>query len=426
MPAHTTYGYDLELCLGIGRQQDAGRWDEARWGAVVWDQPDTSFGDWVDVTCSVPGTADFAAGSGYTAGVVVQWEAATCTFQLLGAEWDPWNGPWAGQLGAQTPVRWRWKRSADPDWLPLFWGAVQIGGYQWDPRTLTASVACTDPTADLAVFTGDARPFVGSGETASARISRILDIARWPTAARDITAGGVKLVPTDLEGEALGQLQDVADTDLALMWVRRDGRFAYRPQGKVNPGPIIGRIVVCPDEVADLQAIDMSRAEFEPVTNIAAVRGGVQPGTPPDGEDFVPPYVTVEDAGSVARFRGRQGKFDLEHDTALRPDWSGLVAQLVVAAQAWPSMAPAQAVLGLASGDERVPAVLFSLEPDNAFEVVDTGGRTWLCEASGWEFTVGFNSCGGTLYLADVTNMTGGQWDSAGWDQDRWGLGQVS
>ena len=236
----------------------------------------------------------------------------------------------------------------------------------------------------------------------------------------------MKLTATDLSGEALGQLQEVADTDLALMWIRRDGRFAFRPEGRVNPGPLQGRLVVCPTELEDLQVIDMSRAEFEPVTNIAAVRGGIVPGVPPDGDDFTPPYVTVEDAGSVARFHGRQGKYDLLHDTAVRPDWSQIVAQMIVASQAWPSMAPAEAVLGLASGDPSVPAVLFTLEPDIAFEVVDTGGRTWICAVSGWDMTVGFDSCGGTLYLADVTNLTGGQWDSAGWDRDRWGLGQVS
>lgn len=426
MPAHTAYGYDLELCLGIGRQDQAGRWDVDRWDLIVWDQPDTELGDWVDVTCSVPGGAQFNAGSNESNGVVVQWEAATCSFDLLGAQWDPWGGPYAGVLGPQTWVRWRWRVTGDADWEPLFYGAVQDGGYQWDPRTSTASLACTDRTADLAGYNGQAQAFTGAGELAAARIGRILDMARWPAADRDIGPGGVALVATDLSGTALEQVQAVADTDVALMWVRRDGRFAYRPQGRANPATPSGRLVVCVTDPDDVQVIDISRADFTPVTNVAAVRGGTVPAAGADSEDYVPPYVTVTDERSIARYRARQTTSDLLHDTAARPDWSGVVARLIVMSQSWPSMAPHEVVLGLASQDARVPLVLFTLEPDTAFEVVDPGGKTWTCEVSGWDITLSYASCGGILYLNDVTSMTGGLWDDAGWDIDRWGLGQVS
>lgn len=644
MPASTLYGYDLECCLGIGRQAQAGRWDDpaARWDATVWDQPDTTLGDWVDVTCHIPDTVRFEAGSDASIGVVVQWEAATCAFQLAGDTWDPWTGPYAGVVGPQTPVRWRWRESSlvpgppgpvdgvnlatnpafesgtlaggwfsnnpalyplavdtaapiggttsamctraanpadgaaasiaagsgvgarfpctagtpitaavdfraergprkaemyfqyfnaagtslgvggrgftitntvagqtyrvsrtdtpvasaafcslvvnvytmsglatagervwfdnlrvggsatdtayfdgdTPDtptrsyewtgtpkastsqtrpgsmaarpWEPLFWGAVQDGGWQWDARQLVASVACTDPTADLAAFTGDARPWHGAGDTAAARVGRILDMTRWPASARDITPGGVPLVATELAGEALGQLQEVADTDLALMWVRRDGRLAYRPQGRVNPGTPGGRLVVCVEDPDDLAVVDLGGADFSPLANSAAVRGGTVPATVDGTEDYVPPYVVAVDEGSISRFRARQAKLDLLHDTAARPDWSGLVASMIVAGQAWPSMAPHDATLGIVSGDLRVPGVLFSLEPDTTFHVVDTGGRVWVCSVAGWDVDVSFWDCSGVLHLSDITATTGGMWDAARWDYERWGLGEVS
>jgi hypothetical protein len=583
MPAHTAYGYDLELALGIGRQELAGRWDSGRWGQSVWVEPDTALGDWVDVTCDVPGEAQFRAGSDESAGVVVAWEAATCDFNLDGPDWDPWTGPYAGIIGPGTPVRWRWRRSGpfpppnlctfntsfeDPytgaaagsavitretvwaadgvysikvtpagstssaayptgagdaagtslarlgmvkggtytvsatirvtaaqtgtlhayarsismitrapggaltafaqspqapnvpgvyrlkvtftvpttgiedmtlrlyngstaaadlvwwdalavqagttdgvwptGWEPLFTGSVADGGWQWDPRTATAAVACTDPTAELAGYQSEPGPYVGAGDTASARVTRILDAASWPANLRQIVAGGVRLVVTDLGGTALEQLQAVADTDLGLLWVRRDGRVAYRPQGRANPGPTVGRLVVCPDQLGDLQVVDLSGANFAPLANSAAVRGGTVPAPTDDVEDFVPPYVVTTDEGSIARFRTRQLKLDLLHDTATEPSWSATVGQLIVTGQAWPSMAPREALLGLVSEDDRVPGVLWSLEPDSTFEVVDTGGRIWICDVAGWDVTVSWDGCSGTLYLNDITAITGG------------------
>ena len=424
MPAHLAYGYDLELALGIGRGTVTGRWDDpgARWDVTAWDDPDTSLGDWVDVTCDVPGMVSFAAGSEASVGATVQWEAATCAFSLDGPRWDPWNGPYAGVVGPATPVRWRWRLTGATDWEPLFTGFVQDSGWQWDPRTLTAAVACTDATATLAAYDATAVPFVGAGELAAARVDRILNLASWPADQRDITPGGVALVSTNLDGKVLEQLQLVADTDLALMWIRRDGRLAYRPQGRVNPGPAGGRLVVCPDDPDDVQLVDLEGADTFALVNVAAVRGG-----PVNGDDATaPPYTAVDDGASIGRFGARKVTLDLVHDATARPDWSQIVAQIVVQSQAWPSMAPRQATLGIVSGDPRVPSLLWGLEPDTTFHVVDTGGRVWVCAVAGWDVDVSFTDCSGVLQLSDITAVTGGMWDAARWDSDRWGLGMVA
>jgi len=423
MPATTAYGVDLILELGVGRQGGAGRWDTATWDATYWSQTDTALGDWVEASCDVRDTFTLSAGTSDREGLVTRWEAASTAFTLDGPEWDPWNGPWAGILGPQVAVRWRWRPTGTTDWLPLFFGAVTDGGWDWDPGTETAKVTAQDGTADLVGFDPVKQAPVGAGDTGAARVARVLDNARWPANRRDITPGGVPMVATELEQTAWAELLHVSDTDLALLWMRRDGRLSYRPQGRGGAGTVTaGILTACPlpDHPEAVQVVDMEGSEPSPVANIVAVRGG----TPPGGVD--PPYVTVTDETSVSRFRPHMTGFDLLHDATARPDWSGLVATVMVGASAWPSMAPRQLTVGLVSGDgAKIPGTLFSLELDQSFQVVDTGGRSWLAQVAGWDVVAGWDTCGGTLHIADVTRWMGSPWDTGQWDTARWGLGKI-
>jgi hypothetical protein len=418
MVASTAYGYDLELALGIGRQAGAGVWDAGTWDTAVWAQPDTVLGDWVDVTCDVVDPFTLAAGTSEADGIATRWESASCAFTLHGDQWDPWGGPYADLLGPELPVRWRWKPTTSGTWSPLFLGRTIDAGWDWDPRTASADVVASDATADLATFVGVKQAPAGAGETAAARVTRWLDYARWPADRRDVTAGGVALVATDMAGKAWEKLLAVADTDVALLFVDRAGALVYRPNGrtKVTSVPVV--LVACPDPTYPdaVQVVDMGRAEPVPVVNMVSVRGG----TPPDGDD--PPYATVTDEGSVTRYRAHRAGYDLEHDTATYPDWSQTVAQLVVTSRAWPSAAPHTLTLGLVSGDARVPAVLFGLDPGQAFKVVDPGGRVWTTQVAGWDIQIGWDTCGGQLFVTDVTTWAGAWWDTALWDSARWTL----
>lgn len=260
MTAVCEWGGMIEVALGIARVFPEGEWDVSSWDAAEWSETDTSLGDWMDVTCDTLDGIRLAAGSSNVEGVVTRWEAATATLSLYGADYDPRIGQWADVLGPATPVRIRWRaldlardvalpRTEDP-WHVVFLGSVADGGYRWDPTTMTATLQCTDRTVDLATFETPAlAPPVGGGDTAAGRITRLADAARWPAGERDITTGGVTLQQTDLAGMAWEQMLAVADCDLALLWTRRDGFLAYRPQGRLAQGvPVNARLVACPDD----------------------------------------------------------------------------------------------------------------------------------------------------------------------------------
>ena len=428
MTATTLYGIELEVALGIGNQANVARWDQGMWDRNVWGQTDTDLGDWVDVTCHVIDGLGLKAGSNETDGVTLHWEAATCTFTLLGETYDPWNGPYAGLLGPWTPVRVRWRQTGAPDWQVAFLGAVQDGGYSWEPAPPSglsqAHLLAADSTSLLARFKSVQQTYQGSGETASARVTRVLDAARWDADLRDVVAGGVTLLPTDMADEAWTHLLAVADTDLALLWVRRDGRLAYRPQGRVGEGvDIQPRLAVCPQTPDDIQVATMGRAPDAILRNwvdVSHAKDGTLDSAAPN-----PPVVTVVDEGSVARYYPhRYARTDLLHNT---DSWSSVVAQALLMVGAWPTGAPAEVVLASQMGDIRAAVMLLSVEPNMAFDVVDPDQRVWRMACTGWDVEVRYATITGTLTIADETRWVGSKWDdTSGWDHSRFGLGMVA
>lgn len=601
----TDYGVDLRVQLGIGRQSGSGRWDNAsaRWDAIVWGEADTSLGDWVDVTCETADPFTLTAGASDADGVVTRWEAATCALRLLGAQWDPWAGPWAGIVGPSVAVRVSWRPAGDPTWLPAFTGSVAADGWDYIPGTRPyANVHATDSTQNLAAFDPPERSPIGTGDTASQRVNRILDVAAWPANLRDVTTGGVHLKSSTMAEALWTQLLAVADTDLALMWIRRDGRLAYRPQGRVGVGiELTGRLVICPPNpldrltltnlienpapaslfgwsvnrpdahihtyaageiLVDRQAVayaneaaswfnaglstaspvlkagvnyqrsieiwvdaastlsgigfgSFNGGQLLPanqwtrvveqftgtgaamyamggIVNMPGVGTGIHcklrraqlmenisgatlpyfdgdtpdipggrtyswTGTPNNSTSIAAPSAavpvqvvtiggaqftdirnivsisrqkdetgpdattaTVRDDGSIARYLSRAySRTDLQHQDDV---WSTTVANAVLAASAWPSRAPREAVLSSRLGDPKIPSLLLSLEPDMTFDVEDTSGAFWREECVGWKVTVGRHLIDGTIELSDVSKWIAAEWGSAVWDRDRWSI----
>jgi len=110
----------------------------------------------------------------------------------------------------------------------LFNGYVNSFGVGFDQATSDSTVTCnaTDATALLAAYENRAVTPVGAGESASARVTRILNQAEW-TGLRDIGPGGVALAATDLSGDAWSQLVAVNDAELGAVYIAPNGAATF-------------------------------------------------------------------------------------------------------------------------------------------------------------------------------------------------------
>jgi hypothetical protein len=437
VPAVTGYGLELLVELAIGRAADAGLWGTSRWNQARWGTSDTTAGDWLDVTCDVLDGLRLAAGSDTEDGIARRWESASASFTLDGAQWDPWNGPHQGIIGDRTPVRVSWRaptlvlelleafgvHATSHDvagWVPAFTGYIATRGYSWDPGAAQALVQCVDGTSVLVSSARVARAPQGAGETAAARVSRVAAAAQWP-GGYDVLAGGSALQATTLELPAWDELLQVADTDLALLWVTRAGVLAYRPRGRVGQGVrLSGRLVVCETETNDVAVMTMGRNQPSATRNRVTVSRRVDKTVTND----VPVAAVLEDRESIARYQAHDFKsVELWHTDDV---WSTTVAEAVLGGGAWPSAAPGQVLLDSVTGDVLVPALLLTLESDMTFDVVDDGGTVYREAVAGWDVQITNDEIEGVLYLEDVSRWTNvGHWGTAIWGVDRWGIGGI-
>lgn len=415
-------GVEVEICLGVGSVQPGAVWDAATWDFNTWQQSDTSLGNWTDVTCDAFEITSGAGTSGAD-GVVSRWEAATFAFSLAGDQWDP-GGPYAGLLGPGLPVRFRWRPAGSTTWHPGFLGYVDDDGFDYDPITERAHVAATDGTRIFVNWNkGELAAPVGGGETAAARVTRVADRIRWPAAARDISPGGVALASSILGGDAWAHLQQVADTDLGILWLSRAGNLAYRPQGRVAVGTrhidaVIGCHVTPPGGgTVVIEPVTITGQQPTVTRNDVTIARAADPAV--DGD--TPVEVTVLDEASISRFLDHPfSRTDLLHQADV--PWSTTVADAVIMSGAWPTNAPAEAQLS-SRIDVAASALLLGLEPSLSVEVVDDNGAVWYCEPAGWSVSIGRREIAGTIHLLDVSPWYGSGWDgSDGWDIAKWGF----
>lgn len=412
---------DIEVSLGVGSIYPGGVWDSATWDYNTWQQPDTSLGTWTDVTCYVINDDGLrlAAGSTSTDGVVTRWEAQTCSFTLIGDQWNP-RGPYSGLLGPGLPVRVRWKLSSQDatHWVVCFTGYVDDTGFTYDPKTFRAQIAATDATRIFAAFNGIQQSPIGQGETAAQRVTRIADLMNWPAAQRDITAGGVAVQATALADAAWSMLLAVADTDLALLWISRAGNLAFRPEGKVKPSSTLSAIIGCnvvnpPVGVPVIEPINIEGQQPTVTRNIVSVSRQAIAGD-------TPVTVTVRDDESVSRYLGHTyERTDLIH---MDDTWSTTVAQAVLMSSAWPTGAPEKVSLS-SRADLAASALLLGLEPSLSIQVVDLLGNVWTCEPAGWDIMIKRDQIAGDITTLDVSVWLGSVWDGThGWDTGKWGF----
>jgi hypothetical protein len=410
-------GIELSVEIGVGRLTPTAQWDYEAWDQSSWGDPESTLGDFVDVTCYTVDGVSLGAGSSAD-GVVTRWEAASCAFQLIGDLFDPNAGPWVGLLGPGVPVRVRWRPASGGSWWTAFTGQTTDDGFSYDTKTQLANINATDGTAILSAFDAPEQPAVGQGDSAAARVARILDFSEWPADRRDITAGGVALKSTTLADSAWTMLLAVADTDLAFLYHDRSGNLAYRPEGKIRPAVHVEAVIGCdiPDELlggyVPIEPVNIEGQTPTTIRNIVAVSRQTNEGDPDAST------VTVRDEPSVSRFLAHTySRTDLQH---LDDSWSTLVATTILASSAWPSDAPASVTLS-SRADPASTALLLALEPSQGI-VVYKDGRAWRCCPAGWSVNINRREVSGEITLLDETRWIAGLWDQAAWDIDHWGL----
>jgi hypothetical protein len=418
MPATTSYDVDLLVELAIARPADAGLWGHGLWDVACWGDSDTPTGDWIDVTCDVLDSLRLTAGSNTSDGVTRRWESASASFVLAGAQWDPWNGPYTEVLGDRTPVRVSWRPTGSGPWGRAFTGFIATRGYNWRPGDVEADVACVDGTSILVASDALAQAPAGAGELASARVRRIAETALWP-GGYDIAAGGTALQATTLDDPAWDELLAVADTDLAIMWVRRDGRLGYLPRGRVTPPAPWVTIAVCEDP-GEVGAMTLGLAQPSVTRNRVAIARRADPTVAGD----TPVPAQLEDRESIARYQAHDYKrTDLWN---VADSWSAIVAQAVMGAGAWPSPAPGELLLDSDVDDPLIAWVLLGVEPNLSVDVVDLDGTVWREAVVGWDVQVTHDNLSGVLHVEDVTRWTAvGKWGTAVWGVSRWGIGGI-
>lgn len=189
---------------------------------------------WTDIT---PWVASVSTRRGATRadGPILRYEAGTATIVARNQDrrFDPTNlaGPYVvagvSQVEPMRAVRIRaeWDGVTYPIWRG-YADAWQVD-YQ-GPTGSTVTLTCSDA---FAVFTSVDRPAsapVGTGELSGARVHRVLNSAGWPAEDRLIAAGDSTMQATSLEGNALSELQLVAESEIGELYVDASGRVVFR------------------------------------------------------------------------------------------------------------------------------------------------------------------------------------------------------
>src|SRR5262245_49164967 len=244
---------------------------------------------------------ELAWGWGATAdkGLLTTADAGGGTFTFYDPErrFDPANYDNPTRIGTRVTLK--------VGGVPAFTGRVDDITHD----LLTATIAVVDDINALAAvqFVETAVP----AETSAARVGRILDLANWPAASRDITAGGVNLQAGTVAADAWSELVEADRNELGALWMRPDGVIAYRPRTAAwVPNPPVQMTFGCPPSDAGLLDI-ATRSDQANVVNVltAARRTGTAR--------------TVTDSTSLASFgRHSHVQNDLElADDVTRDAW---------------------------------------------------------------------------------------------------------
>lgn len=188
---------------------------------------------WTDITAYVR-SGSIKRGSNRVDSPILRYDAGTATITLDNSDrrFDPTNlsGPYvsggASQVTAMRAVRIRatWAGTTYDLWR----GFADSWDISWDVNYSECILSATDAFKVLTGYDRAAVAGVGAGELTGARINRVLDSVNWGSTDRVIATGATTVQATTLEGDALAELQLVADTELGELYMDAAGRVVFR------------------------------------------------------------------------------------------------------------------------------------------------------------------------------------------------------
>lgn len=201
---------------------------------------------WTDVSEYVLEGLRFRRGATRSQGPFWRYEVGTATVQLdnLDGRFDPLNlsGPYvsagASEIRPNLPVRIR--ATLDGTTETMWVGVVDSVELDYASVTYsTVELRCVDGVAFLqAADFAELSTAVGAGDTARARLDRILDHVGWPAAQRDLDPVTMSTMQaTTLAASAWADVLLTADSDAGYVWIDRDGRLVYRTRGAIPTLP---------------------------------------------------------------------------------------------------------------------------------------------------------------------------------------------
>lgn len=211
------------------------QWGTATWGTSTWQPPITT--EWTDITDDVRRLDTSAAFSRQTnhyntarASIVLDNRSGIYSPTNYN-EADPAATPYYQKIGILRPMRisaeWTNETGYAMRW-PLFTGLVQAWSEEFPQFGLdaTVTVELLGNDSQLAMIDNVAGPAVGAGETAGARVRRILADAdwRWPTF---IDEGEATMQATTLEGTPQSLLSLTADSEGGAWYCGPDGALHF-------------------------------------------------------------------------------------------------------------------------------------------------------------------------------------------------------
>ncbi|MFC3986783.1 hypothetical protein [Streptosporangium jomthongense] len=190
---------------------------------------------WTDVSAWGKRGITTRRGSSRIDSPIIRYEAGTATVVLNNTDrrFDPTNtaGPYvSGGRSQVTPMRpIRIRATWNSTTYNVFRGFVDQWDVDWVADVYSeVTVRATDGFKVLRNKKRPAVAAVGAGETTGARITRVLNSAGWSATDRVIATGNSTVQATTLEGDALSELQAVADSEIGELYIDGAGRVVFR------------------------------------------------------------------------------------------------------------------------------------------------------------------------------------------------------